>query len=141
VVNGVLQGKTVLVVEDESLVAMLVEDMLLDFGARVELAMRLPEALDLIEQVAFDFAVLDVNLGYGQRSEAVAAALRARGVPFLFATGYGERGVPEAYQGTTTVQKPYRQRDLGLAILRALGIESARAGMVGAGEGGSAARD
>lgn len=119
-VNSVLQGKKVLVVEDESLVAMLIEDMLLDFGAQVEVAMRLPEALHLVETNDFDLAVLDVNLGYGQRSDAVAAGLQARGVPFLFATGYGERGIPDRYQGTPTVQKPYKQRELGYAILRAL---------------------
>jgi CheY-like chemotaxis protein len=139
VVNSVLQGKKVLVVEDESLVAMLIEDMLLDFGARVEVAMRLPEALGLVEQGDFDLAILDVNLGYGQRSDAVAAGLRARRIPFLFATGYGERGVPDSYRGTPTVQKPYKQRELVLAIVRALADAQAKAGIEGSDDSGDAA--
>lgn len=111
-----LQGRRVLLVEDESLVAMLVEDMLLDLGAVVEVAMRLPEALRLATDGHFAFAVLDVNLGDGHRSDAVADALRSRGIPFAFATGYGERGLAERHRGTPTIQKPYRKRDLNLVI-------------------------
>ena len=114
--NEVLRGRRVLVVEDESLVAMLVEDMLLDFGAEVEVAMRLAEALRLAREGRFDMAVLDVNLGDGHRSDTVADALRFRGIPFLFATGYGERGLTERHRGTPTIQKPYRNVDLGLVI-------------------------
>lgn len=116
-----LQNRRVLVVEDESLVAMLIEDMLLDLGAEVEVAMRLAEALRLAWEGSYDMAVLDVNLGDGQRSDAVADALRSRGIPFLFATGYGERGLAERHRGTPTLQKPYRLADLSLTISRLAG--------------------
>ncbi len=110
--RGRLHGQRVLVVEDESLVAMLLEDMLLDLGAEVEVAMRLNEALQFAREGEFDVAVLDVNLGDGQRSDAVADTLQARGIPFLFATGYGDRGLAERHRGTPTIQKPYQQTDL-----------------------------
>jgi DNA-binding response OmpR family regulator len=118
--TAALQGRRVLVVEDESLVAMLVEDMLLDLGAEVEVAMRMAEGLRLAREGEFGLAVLDVNLGGGQRSDAIADALSERGIPFLFATGYGERGLAERHRGTTTIQKPYHVRELDRAIAQVL---------------------
>jgi DNA-binding response OmpR family regulator len=63
---SLLDGRRVLLVEDESLVAMLVEDMLLDLGCEVVVAMRLDKALEHVRTRAFDLAVLDVNLGDAQ---------------------------------------------------------------------------
>jgi CheY-like chemotaxis protein len=126
--NAILRGKRVLLVEDESLVAMLVEDMLLDLGAEVDVAMRLPDAMKLAEGGQYHLAVLDVNLGGGQRSDEVADALKSRGIPFLFATGYGERGLAERHRRVTTLQKPYRAGDLWAAVKQALdrrGLEGA----------------
>jgi len=116
--NAPLRGRLALVVEDESIVAMLVEDMLLDLGAKVEVAMRLCEALKQAREGAFDFAILDVNLGDGDRSDAVADVLAARRIPFVFATGYGERGLAARYLAIPTLQKPYHQHDLELLIER-----------------------
>jgi CheY-like chemotaxis protein len=120
VANAPLRGRRALVVEDESLVAMLVEDILLDLGAKVEVAMRLCEALRQAREGVFDFAILDVNLGNGDRSDAVADVLAARRIPFVFATGYGERGLAAQYLAIPTLQKPYHQRDLELLIERVL---------------------
>lgn len=89
---SVLEGRRVLLVEDESMVAMLAEDMLLDLGCDVVVAMRLDQALAQVEAGDFDLAVLDVNLG-STPSYPVADALFERCVPFLFATGYGLEGV------------------------------------------------
>ena len=76
----------VLVVEDESLVAMMVEDVLIDLGHEIAgVAGRLSEALRLATDLEIDFAVLDLNLN-GERTDPVAAALRSRGVPFVFPT-------------------------------------------------------
>ncbi len=104
-------GCRVLVVEDESLVAMHVEDMLVDLGCEVLLAMRLEDGLRLAAEADLYVAVLDVNLSEG-RSYPIADVLRDRRIPFLFATGYGLKGVEPAYQGTPTLQKPYRNEDL-----------------------------
>lgn len=103
---SMLEGRRVLLVEDESLVAMMAEDMLLDLGCDVVVAMRLDQALTQLKSGAFDLAVLDVNLG-STHSYPVADALFDLCVPFMFATGYGLEGVEPAYRGVPVVQKPY----------------------------------
>ena len=102
-----LQGRRVLLVEDESLVVMLGEDMLLDLGCEVEVAMRLDKAIDLARGADLDMAILDVNLGE-TCSYPVADALFKRGIPFIFATGYGLSGIEPAYQAIPVMQKPYQ---------------------------------
>lgn len=99
------------------LVAMNIEDMLLDLGYEVAgLASRLEPALALAREGAFDIAMLDVNLA-GQASFPVADALKERGIPFLFATGYGIQGITENYRSAPVLQKPFRARDLQEALL------------------------
>lgn len=105
---SLLTGRRILLVEDESLVAMLGEDMLIDLGCDVTVAMRIDQALALARTDPFDLAVLDVNLGDAQ-SYPVADLLFARCVPFLFATGYGQHGLDEAYRAVPVLQKPYQQ--------------------------------
>ncbi len=117
-----LAGRRVLLVEDESLVAMLAEDMLLDLGCEVVVAMRLDRALAHARSEAFDLAVLDVNLG-DARSYPVADLLLARGTPFLFATGYGQHGLDAAYQAVPVLQKPYQAAPLEHVLLRLLSRE------------------
>ena len=113
-------GRRVLVVEDESTVLMLVEDMLLDLGfAGVETAMGVREALPMAEEVALDLAILDINLG-DERSFPIAAALRARGVPVFFATGYGSSGLEGEWVGWTVLRKPFRVQDLAATIAKVL---------------------
>jgi CheY-like chemotaxis protein len=106
-------GKRVLVVEDEAMIRMLLADMLGDLGYTVAAeAGRLEEAIKLAKDAAFDFAILDLNLN-GQPIAPVVEALIARGLPFAFATGYGERSVPEAYRGRPMLQKPFQTEALG----------------------------
>lgn len=97
----------VLVVEDEAMIAMLVEDMILDFGSEVVgPASKIEEALDLARNAQLDAAILDVKVG-----EAVvfpvADLLRERGTPFIFATGYGSQGLPSRFVGSPTLPKPF----------------------------------
>src|SRR5262245_25550265 len=102
----------VLVVEDEMLIGMLLEDMLAEMGHEVVAVVpRVNEALATVQQEAFDVAILDVHLG-GQSAFPVAEALIDRGIPFVFATGYGERGLPEKYRGRPILQKPFAKDDL-----------------------------
>jgi CheY-like chemotaxis protein len=118
--HHVLQDLRVLVVEDEMVVAMLLEDMLLDLGCVVVgPASRVDEALRLAENQAVDAAILDVNVA-GAEVYPVAAALKARRIPFVFATGYGTIGLRDEYRGTPTVQKPFRQDELARSISAAL---------------------
>jgi len=101
------------------LVAMNIEDMLLDLGHEVAgLASRLEPALSLASEGQFDLAMLDVNLA-GQNSFPIAAILVERGIPFLFATGYGAKGIGEDYRSYPVLQKPFRARDLEQALLEA----------------------
>ncbi|MFC6790724.1 MULTISPECIES: response regulator [Methylobacterium] len=108
-----------LLVEDESLVAMLAEDMLLDLGCEVAVAMRLNKALDFARSGDFDLAVLDVNLG-DARSYPIADLLLERRTPFLFATGYGQKGLEGAYRCVPVLQKPYQVEPLEHLLLRLL---------------------
>lgn len=113
-----LEGMRVLVVEDEMLVAMALEDQLSARGAKVVgPAMRLESALQMAEHEAFDVAILDVNL-HGGRSYPVARILRDRGVPFVFATGYGHTEDHEELADVVTLAKPYRIDDLAKALER-----------------------
>jgi CheY-like chemotaxis protein len=107
-----LPARRVLIVEDEILIGMLLEDMLGDLGYQVAAsASRVEDALRLAREVDADAAILDVNLN-GQEVYPVAEVLTGRGIPFVFATGYGERGLPQAYQQRPTLQKPFQQDTL-----------------------------
>jgi CheY-like chemotaxis protein len=116
-----LAGKRVLVVEDEALIAMLAEEMLAEIGCvHHATAPTLGTALPLVEAGGFDVALLDVNVAR-ERVFPVADALAARSIPFAFASGYGEDGLPEAYAAWPLIGKPYSVQDLERALTRALG--------------------
>jgi CheY-like chemotaxis protein len=106
----------ILVVEDETMIALLMEDFLTDLGHEVtEMAMRLPEALEIAQRAEIDFAILDVNLA-GAVSFPVADVLTRRGVPHVFATGYGSAGIAPPYSERIILHKPVRLADLSRAI-------------------------
>jgi len=111
-----LQGRRVLVVEDEVMVSWLLEDMLAELGCEVVgPAARVGQALAIVDAETIDLAVLDVNLN-GQKSFPVADALVARGVPFVFSTGYSNDGFPDAYKVYPMMQKPYCTANLSVAL-------------------------
>lgn len=113
-------GLRVLVVEDEVMISMLVEDMLAELGHHVfAFAVSLEEAGELASTGDFDAALLDVNLN-GQKVDAVAETLVRRGKPFVFTTGYGERGVPKGYQDRPMLPKPYQIEQLAQALASAV---------------------
>jgi CheY-like chemotaxis protein len=117
---GTVGGKRVLVVEDELMIRMLLEGMLSDLGhTMVAEAGSIEEALSLAKQAEFDVAVLDVNLN-SQPITPVAELLVQRGVPFVFASGYGQRGVPDGFRQSPTLQKPFQIEALAQAIDAAL---------------------
>jgi CheY-like chemotaxis protein len=113
-------AKRVLVVEDELMIRMLLEDMLSELGYTVAAeAARVDEALEATKHADFDLAILDVNLD-GQPISPVVDALVARGTPFVFATGYGERGLPEGYRNRPTLKKPFQMDGLKQMLQSAL---------------------
>jgi CheY-like chemotaxis protein len=112
--------RRVLVVEDEMLIGMLLEDMLTDLGHEVAaIVPRLKEAMAAVDRETYDLAILDVHL-HGESAFPVAEALIAKGTPFVFATGYGERGLPENYRGHAVLQKPFAKDDLERVLTKLL---------------------
>jgi CheY-like chemotaxis protein len=109
-------GKRVFIVEDELMIRMLLEGMLADLGHTVAAqAGGIAEALDLAKAAEFDVALLDVNLN-GKPITPVVEVLVARGLPFVFASGYGQSGVPEAYRTSPILQKPFQLEALAQAL-------------------------
>jgi CheY-like chemotaxis protein len=109
-----------LLVEDEAMIAMMMEDMLLDMGCEVTaIAPDLESALQHAENDAFDAAILDVNLS-GVRSYPIADVLRRRSIPYIFTTGYGRAGLDDAYADAPILQKPFQCADLEQAITQVL---------------------
>lgn len=103
------------------LIALHIEDMITQLGFEVVgPAMRMAAALSLARSEDIDGAILDINLA-NEKSFPVADALRERNIPFLFATGYGSKGLDDAYRGVATIQKPFRSQDLERAIHQVLG--------------------
>jgi CheY-like chemotaxis protein len=113
-----LAGLRLLVVEDEAMVAMMVEDMLADLGCTVvEVAGTVAKGLALAssEDAALDGALLDINVG-GEKVFPVAEALAARRVPFVFATGYGAAGLEARFAGVPVLAKPFQRTALERAL-------------------------
>ncbi|TDK25991.1 response regulator [Luteimonas aestuarii] len=109
-------ARRVLIVEDESLLVMVLEDLLPELGYDVvATANSVATSLDALDAHAVDLAILDINLA-GEASFPIADALAARGTPFLFATGYGSSVVPARHDKAPLVQKPYGRRELEKAL-------------------------
>ena len=108
----------ILIVEDEIIVALFLEDILAEFGYEVAGVIgRVEDAL--AHDGDYAAAVLDVHLN-GRNVFDFADRLAACGTPFIFATGYGERGIPERYRGTPVLQKPFVPEDLKRTLDRIL---------------------
>jgi CheY-like chemotaxis protein len=111
----------ILVVEDESMVAMMIEDMLEDLGHRViATSGRMAEASKLAADASADLAILDVNLN-GEETYPLASSLAFRKIPFIFATGYGSSGIRAEWSSVPVLQKPFQSRELAEAISLAIG--------------------
>ena len=104
--------RRILVVEDEFLIRMLLEEMLSDLGYELAgVAGRVDEAAEMAKKADFDLAILDVNLD-GHEVYPVADLIAKRGLPFMFVTGYGGRGLPDAYRARPVLQKPFQLDEL-----------------------------
>ncbi|HLH97865.1 MAG TPA: response regulator [Xanthobacteraceae bacterium] len=111
-----LAGRSLLVVEDESLIAMDLVDTLERLGAGdVRSVSTESEGLALLEAVSFDCALLDANL-HGRSVAKIAEALTERQVPFVFVTGYGRSGLPAEFQQMPVLAKPVDDERLVEAV-------------------------
>lgn len=117
-----LSGRRLLLVEDEPLIAMLVEDMLSDLNIETAATVEtVPAAMAAVEGgAAFDGAILDMNLR-GRSVEPVAEALAQRGLPFIFASGGGQDEVLRRHAAAPVLLKPFRREALEAALVAALG--------------------
>ncbi len=96
-----------LIVEDDPFITLALEETLTEFGLIVAGSARsVPQAIRLAQTVAFDVALLDVNIGQ-DRIDPVADIISARRIPFVFTTGCGRAGLPEAYLQRAIVEKPF----------------------------------
>lgn len=114
---GAGQKPAVFIVEDEALVALNLEDMLMELGFEIAgQAMRLEAALKQIEGgVGAGVAILDVNLA-GTPVFPVAEKLVERGIPIVFATGYGRSGLPDEWRDRPVLQKPYTLEEVAAVL-------------------------
>ena len=111
-----LAGKTALIVEDEMLVALLIEEFLADAGCATLGPYRsVGAALSVARSRAFDLAILDVNLG-GEKVYPVAEVLAERGIPFLFLSGYGDGAIPVGRTRRRVCAKPFTYEGLLTAL-------------------------
>jgi CheY-like chemotaxis protein len=116
---AVSSNPCILVVEDEMLVAMMLEGMLRDLGCRVIKAARVAKAAGPATSEAIDFAILDVNLA-GETSYQVADVLRRRGIPFVFASGYDPGSIRGDFHDIAVLRKPYMPHDVRQAVSDAI---------------------
>jgi CheY-like chemotaxis protein len=114
-VEARLAGRRVLIVEDEAMIAALIETLLNDAGCSVLPVASAQRALEAIEQEGFDAVVLDISVRDG-RSYLLADALIARGVPFVFVSGFAPKDMPADYRSCAYVAKPFKP-DALLAVL------------------------
>lgn len=107
--------KRILIVEDELLVALHLEDMLINLGHQViGPCTRIRDAMESAH-AGIDFAILDINLA-GTPSFPVADILRQRGIPFAFASGYGAAGLVDRFRSETILRKPYDLHEVRRAL-------------------------
>ena len=118
-----LIGAKVLIVEDDPFIALALEETLHDFGMIiVGVGRSIAQAKSLAENSIFQIAVLDVNLGH-ETIDSVADVVAARNLPFVFTTGHGRAGLPEAHRDRAIVEKPFYVEE----ILRTLREELIKA--------------
>lgn len=118
------EGCRVLVVEDEMTIALMIEDTLLDLGAMViGPVSRLDAALRLAGEQSVDAAILDVNIR-GGTSYPVADILAARGIPFLFCSGYNNWALEERHRDRPRLAKPFNPKDLAGRVRELLGTSN-----------------
>ena len=109
------QHARILIVEDEPLIALELEEFLIEAGFRVAIAGKLEKALALIESAAFDAAIVDANLA-GVSASPLASALTARGLPFIVLSGYSSNQLQGLFLGALFIQKPFPPAQLTNAL-------------------------
>ncbi|MGY2736218.1 response regulator [Sphingomonas sp. UYP23] len=112
-----MSAQSILIVEDEPLIAMMIEDFLDVLGKTVAgSADTIEAALAVIAEGGVDAAILDVNLRGGEKSFPIADVLAEKGIPFVFATGGSHDTVAEQYRDRPTLPKPFTMDGVSKAL-------------------------
>lgn len=110
--HGGIEGRRILIVEDEPLIGMVLTDYLEDAGCSVAGPVQSADkALQMASEQKADAALVDGNLA-GRRVDQIVAALKARGIPFAFVTGYGREALPAGFDDAPIVEKPFTQEQV-----------------------------
>ena len=118
--DKLLSGRSILIIEDEMLILMMIEDMLADLGCKsVSIASKIGQAITLIDGQVFDAAMVDLNLS-GVESYPIADALVARDVPYFFSTGSSVANIKDGYRDQDVLKKPFTFEQLGNMLSRSL---------------------
>jgi DNA-binding NtrC family response regulator len=118
--DKLLSGRSILIIEDEMLILMMIEDMLADLGCgSIAVASKIGQAITLIDDQVFDAAMLDMNLN-GIESYPIADALTARDVPYFFSTGNSVTNVKDGYRDQDILKKPFTFDQLSNMLSRSL---------------------
>ncbi|HET7266698.1 MAG TPA: response regulator [Oleiagrimonas sp.] len=125
--NATKEKPCVLVCEDEMFVAMMLQDRLEGAGFSVIMAPRVAKGVELAASEAIDVALLDINMA-DEESFPVAEKLRARGIPFLFSSGYDDQWLPDEWSNEKLLRKPYDTKTVTAALNEKLGIGGATSG-------------
>lgn len=108
-----------MILEDEAIIALDLAGMLCDLGHTVvSMANRVAGGMDFAQYGDLDMAILDINVN-GVLSFPLATILQDRGVPFIFASGYGERGLIDGFRDALVLTKPYGMDDLTQTVAKA----------------------
>ena len=113
-------SRNVMILEEEIIIALDLAGLLEDLGfVVVKMANRVDTAIDFVTAGALDLAILDMNVR-DTLSFPVAAILRDRGIPFLFVSGYGKRGLIDGFEDAHVLTKPYSAETLGQMVAVAM---------------------
>ena len=123
--DPILQGATLLVLEDDMLINITVSDLLREAGCTVTSCTNLREAWAAFERENFDGAVLDIDLGRRQTSYEIAGALEQAGVPIVFLTGYLRWAIPARWTRHPICRKPCVSAELRRALAQAMAQRAA----------------
>lgn len=115
-----IEGKRILIVEDEPLIGMVLTDYLLDAGCEVAgPAQSAEKAEQMAANETIDAALVDGNLA-GRRVDHIVSALRARRIPFAFVTGYGRDALPQGFEEAPIIEKPFTEEQVIATLQRIL---------------------
>jgi CheY-like chemotaxis protein len=130
--------RSLLIVEDEMIVAMMMEDIVRELGVHeVQICPDVAAALEFLGTTRIDFAVLDLKVRDGDTMQ-VADALAAKGIPFIFSSGSDSGALDDRHAARPLIAKPFHEDDFKLIILDTWTLARSRSSAAFLGQSASA---